>query len=391
MDKKNKEISNAYLISKYFGFEEISSPIISKEEKQKAKLLRKNSNFSHHILPSLEEVVTLLNKFKETLAKINPSEPLLLYCENGFKEEKGDKIKKIKDKRIGLHIIGTPKSIAEALIIKTALCILKEEGYSELSLEINHVGGKESLGTFIRELNNYYKKHLHEMNSQCRQIFKDGAHSLILCKDQLKKEVVENAPSPLNFLSESSRNHLKEVVEYLESQNIPYEINKDILGDPNYSSHTVFSIIDKTNGKILATGTRYNNIGKKIGLKKDTHGISLNINLKRFKKVSRPKSPKNEKNKFYFIQIGPEAKRKSLRVLDELRKAKIPIVTNLIRDKLSTQMQQAHKYKVPFVILMGQREALENSVVIRDMATHKQNNVPIERLAEYIKKLKIRN
>ncbi|MCB9806192.1 ATP phosphoribosyltransferase regulatory subunit [Candidatus Nomurabacteria bacterium] len=388
MQKKARQISNAYLISKYFGFDELASPTISVEERQKAKSLKKSISFSHELLPSTEEVVTLLNNFKESLAKINPSEPLMLYCEGGFKEDKGGKVTKLKDKKVGLHVIGTPKSIAEALLIKTTICILKEEGYSDLSLEINNVGGKESLNTFIKELNNYYKKHLSEMNSQCRQLFKDSAHSLILCKDQIKNEIVENAPSPLNFLSESNRNHFKEVVEYLESQEIPYEINKDILGDPNYSSHTVFSIFDRKTGKILATGTRYNNIGKKIGLKKDTPAISVSLNLKKLKKVSGSQLPKKEKIKFYFIQIGPEAKRKSLKVLDELRKAKVPVFTSLSRDRLSTQMQQAHRLKVPFVILMGQREALENSVVIRDMSTHKQDNVSISKLSEYIKKLK---
>lgn len=386
MPKKSKQVSNAFLISKYFGFNALDISEVDADSQKKAKAIRKKSKFFHPELPPVEDLITILQALKEKVLKRAANDPALLYCEGNLKgsHKKGGG----KEKKVNLHVIGNPKSIVEALLIKTAICILNEEGFKDVSVQINNVGGKESFNQFIKELNAYYRKNLSNMNSNCRQMFKDSAHALLVCKNELKDEILENSPSPLNFLSESNRNHFAEVIEYLEKQDIPYEINKDILGDPHYSSHTVFSIIDKKTGKILATGSRYNQLIKSIGSKKEVPSATIAINLKKLKQVPASRLPKPEKTKFFFIQIGPEAKKKSLHVIDTLRKAKIPVETSLVRERLSTQLQQAQRKKIPYILLMGQREALEGSVVVRDTSTHKQESVPIEKLVDYLNKLK---
>ena len=45
---------------------------------------------------------------------------------------------------IGLDIVGVDNALSEALVIQTALSILKDEGYKDLSLEINAIGDRES-------------------------------------------------------------------------------------------------------------------------------------------------------------------------------------------------------------------------------------------------------
>ena len=58
-----------------------------------------------------------------------------------------------------------------------------------------------------------------------------------------------------------------------------------------------------------------------------------------------------KKPKIYFIQLGFEAKLKSLNVIDVLRKAKIPIAQSLSKDSLGSQLAVAEKLNVP---LLGQ-------------------------------------
>lgn len=382
MQKTPKTVSNAFVISKYYGFEGASIPEVTKEDKELADKIRKGSTYEHADMPSLEHKISLLKQHKDK--DFEESDPVLMYCESTNKAGKTV----AGEKNIQLQIIGTPKSIAEALLIKTTVCILQEEGYKDIGVEINNVGGKESLPNFIRELNNYYKKHINDMDSDCRQLFKEGSHALVACGATLKNEIKQNSPSPLNYLNENNRSHFKEVIEYLDVEGIPYDVNKDILGNPNYSTNTVFTIVDKKTGHVLATGSRYNQLAKKAGHKKDLPGIGVTIKLSKAKQVPSSRLPKLNNTKFFFIQIGSQAKFKSLQVLDMLRKAKIPVQQVITRDKITNQIAKSKYLKSPYVLIMGQKEAIENSVLVRDVQSHSQTAVKIENLIDYLNNLK---
>lgn len=95
-----------------------------------------------------------------------------------------------------------------------------------------------------------------------------------------------------------------------------------------------------------------------------------------------------KKPKIYFIQLGFEAKMKSLSIIEVLRKAKIPVAQSLSKDNLSSQLATAEKLKVPYTIIYGQKEALDGTVIVRKMKNRSQKSVPIEKLSDYIKHLK---
>ncbi len=95
-----------------------------------------------------------------------------------------------------------------------------------------------------------------------------------------------------------------------------------------------------------------------------------------------------KKPKIFFIQLGFSAKLQSLSIIEILRKAKIPVLQSLSKDSLSSQLGAAEKMKIPYTIIMGQKEVIDGTVIIRDMDSRSQEEIKVERLAEYIKKLK---
>ena len=60
----------------------------------------------------------------------------------------------------------------------------------------------------------------------------------------------------------------------------------------------------------------------------------------------------------------------------------------LSKDGIGTQLSTAEKLEIPYVIIFGQKEALEGTIIIRDMATRSQESVKIENLPEYLKRIK---
>jgi histidyl-tRNA synthetase len=150
---------------------------------------------------------------------------------------------------------------------------------------------------------------------------------------------------------------------------------------------------DKETGKkvTIAGGGRYDYLGKNLGSKKDVPAIGISIGVDRiieapwFNKLC-PRILK--KPKIYFIQLGFDAKLKSLNVIEILRKGKIPIAQSISKDNLGVQLSNAEKLGMEYAIIFGQKEALENSVIVRDMSNRSQDTVKLPKLLEYIKNLK---
>jgi len=382
MPKKKED--NTFLISKYFGFDSINIPSVSKDDIEKSIKLRKiNPEYIDTHQPPVEEQMAILRHYKEKGYDKKP-QPIMIHHEGQARGTHKKNKKKTDEKMIGLHIIGTPKSIAESMLIKTALAILEDSGYTNTTVSLNNIGPKDSYKEYAKELTAYFRKNINDMDTKCRELFKKGSHSVITC-NTLSDEIKIETPDPMNHLNDASCNHLKEVVEFLEKNEVPYQINKNIIGNPHYATDTIFTIIDSETGQILASGSRYNELGKKSDLKKEIEGASIHIKVKDLKKKSKAKAYKEPL--FYYLHAGLEAKHKSLKLIDQLRKDGISVHHSLMRDKISTQMEFANKQGYKYIIIMGHKEALENSVIIRNIKTFEQEIIHVDKLTPYLKKL----
>jgi len=199
----------------------------------------------------------------------------------------------------------------------------------------------------------------------------------------------------IDHLCEACHQHLKEVLEFLDETELPYHLNPHLVRGLDYYTKTVFEIYeDSEEGKIqgaLSAGGRYDNLVKILG-GKDTPacggagGIERIINLIKSKKIRFPQPLLPE---IYLAQLGSLAKRKSLRLLEDFRQAKIPVAESLGRDSLKAQLKMADKIGVKYTLILGQQEALEGKIIIRDMETGRQETVKLDRVVnEMTKRLK---
>ncbi len=126
-----------------------------------------------------------------------------------------------------------------------------------------------------------------------------------------------------------------------------------------------------------------------MGYKKEIPGVGLGIGIDRVIEASKniPKPRIKKKPKLYFIQLGTEAKMKSLKVIEILRENKIPMRQSLSKDSLGSQLAIAEKSEIPHTLIFGQKEALENTVIVRDMSNRSQTTIDIDKLAKYLKNL----
>ncbi len=99
-------------------------------------------------------------------------------------------------------------------------------------------------------------------------------------------------------------------------------------------------------------------------------------------------SKMQKRPKVFFVQIGLEAKLHSLTIVEMLRKARIPMAQSLSKDSLGVQLGMAERLEVPYVLIFGQKEAMDNVVIVRNMQNHSQETIKIDEVVDYIKHLK---
>lgn len=335
-----------------------------------------------------EEKVKLMKFYtKENDVKKHIPKKMMFYSKPILKEKKA----RGKKNNFGLDIIGVESGLAEAFIIQTALAILKDEGYKDLSVKINAIGDKESVKRFEKEIAAFYKKNLTALKTADQKKVKDGKSlELFSANKESMEELHAEAPKPLFFLSEESSNHFKEVLEYMEEINMPYEIDDQLMGNKNYFSKTIFVITGSDEKgkptKELARGGRYDELASEVTRKRKISAVGLSMDFK-----AKEKAPKNKKGthdiSIHLIKIGFNARLKSFEIMEAMRKLNIPLNHSMDETKISHQIEHAVDNDAKYALIIGHKEATENKVLIRDMETFSQNEVKLEDLPKYAKKL----
>lgn len=408
--KQSPALSHASRTATHFGFVEYKNLQVEKQDISKAKnfkdgLLAKKTALETSALDFegyLEEKIAIIRHYIEK-KMLELNQPPMIFYQGPIN---GNPHIKKREKTFNLDIIGNGKSISDAIIIETSCAILKDlNPDSNLLVEINSIGDKESFNRFSREFVNFYKKHLNDLPAEEKQIFKRNPFDLLMSTHEMCTTLNNEAPHPMNYLSEESREQFREVLEYIESLNIQYSINHCLIGNGSFCSGTIFrisNIIDTDKGEervVCAIGERYNVVARKAWGKKEVPAIGASIILdekaiasvetKKLQKSGKlaSKNKRADDTRFFFIQLGYDARLKSLAIIDMLRGSNIHVHQSLSRDKISAQLAAAEKINAHYLLIVGQKEAIENSVTIRHMSTLVQETIEIANLINYLKKL----
>jgi len=394
-------------VAVYYGFKPIETPMLEYEEiftggigegtdivdKEMYTLKTKGGD---HLALRPEHTAPLMRAYIEHGMQ-NMPQPVMFYQYGpSFRHDKPQRGRYRQFWQFDLDCLGNDKSIMDALVIKAGMSILEDAGAENLSIDINSIGDKECRNGYIKELTNYYKKNISSLLAVDRERLKTNPLRILDSKEEKTIAINEQAPDSVSFLCPSCKKHFKEVLEYLEEMNIPFHINKNLVRGLSYYTRTVFEVYTESSeegGQLvqIASGGRYDYLARQLGGKKDVPAVGFSMGVDRiveakwYKKLS-PRIVK--KPKIYFIQLGSEAKLKSLNIIEILRKVHIPIAQSLSKDSLGSQLAIAEKLAIPYAIIFGVKEALDNSVIVRDMSNRSQDTVKLPKLLEYLKELK---
>lgn len=295
---------------------------------------------------------------------------------------------------LSFQVFNVEKSIAEAILIQACRSLTLDLGYENHSVRINSLGDRDSSMRYIRELTNYLKKRLDDMPESARELMKDHAMTALAHLIEKEHELAYKTPNPLEYLTDQSRKHFREIVEYLDMTQTPYEIDPKLIGHHECYSDALFAIdlLDEEGMRLqhtplLIRGGRYNEFVHR-NTKQQIPAAGALVVLRDKKAPSRSPKTRLSTPSVYVVQLGFGPKIKSLMLIDELRKAGIAVHQNLASDSLSTQLRDAERQAVKYTIIIGQKEYVENNVILRDMAGRNQETIPASTVIGKLKRSK---
>lgn len=288
----------------------------------------------------------------------------------------------------GVSIVGSSGSIGEIVALKTLFSILADSGARVRGVRIGSGGDRDSQMRFSRELSAYLKKRSADIPDCCSESMAQDPLSMMRCAGEVCSKIIDEGPRAMGFLSEKSRSHFREVLEYLERAGMTYELDERLVHDPRMP-RVLFSLDIENEDHLIvgARGGRYDDHLRKLSGRKDATVVRASVFFKKkgLERSAFTYDDREKRAKIYFVKLGLEASLKSLTVLDSLRKARIPVYQSFSADKLGPQLSEAERLKVPYLIIMGQREAMQDAVIVRRVETRSQQMVRLIDLPLYLK------
>lgn len=291
----------------------------------------------------------------------------------------------------GLQVVGTPESVGEIVLLKTIATIANEWGAPLSKVRVNALGDKDSQQRFARELSIHLRKHLNRFSDEERKGLVENPFSVYRIQSDTTREVLSEGPRPMHFLSEKSRVHFRSVLEHLEHLGLPYELDDLLAGDES-GLHISFALdFAESDATIVAAmGGRFDEYLKRETRRKDSVGVGASIYFRKkgATKASFTASHNSPKPKIYFAQLGLRAKLQGLTVVDMLRTANVPVLQSFDASRLSMQLAAAAQLGVPFLLIMGQREALDGTIIVRSTRNSSQNIISVGEVPKFLRTLK---
>ncbi len=294
----------------------------------------------------------------------------------------------------GCETFGVRDSAIEAELISAGYNFLKDLGI-KATVYINSLGTVEDRQNYLIELVGYLRTKRAYLCEDCKKRITKNPLRVLDCKNTDCKQVLEEAPQIIDWLSESSKNYFMKVLEYLDEVDIPYVLQPTLVRGLDYYTDTVFEFyedeVNQESQNALGGGGRYDLLVKELG-GQDTpaagfaFGIERIISVLRRQKEEGKLSFSENRSKFFLAQLGEQARMRSLKIIEELRRAGIFVEHNLGKTSLKSQMELADKLGTAYSIIIGQKEVQDGTVILRDMESGNQEIIDQKKLKSALEK-----
>lgn len=288
--------------------------------------------------------------------------------------------------QLGVECFGSKNPATDVETIAMAYQLFNTLGIKEVTLHLNSLGNTESRLAYRQALIDYLTPMRESLSKDSQRRLDENPLRVLDSKEKEDKVAVENAPSILDYLDEESQAHFDEVRAMLDSLNIPYVIDTNMVRGLDYYNHTIFEFIttiDKSELTICAGG-RYDSLVEYFG-GPETAGFGFGLGLERLLLVLDKQGielPVEENLDVYIAVLGSGANGKALELVQAIRYQGFKAERDYLGRKIKAQFKSADTFKAKTVITLGESEVESGQVNVKNNATREEVTVSFEELTK---------
>ena len=316
-----------------------------------------------------------------------PAPKKLYYVTQAFRYEKPQSGRLRQHHQFGIEIVGSKSPLVEAELISFIIELLNRLGLKGAKLHINSIGCASCRKVYNEALLAFLNSRKDKLCPLCQDRMQKNPLRVLDCKNPECKEIVKESPRTIEYLDEECKAHFEQLKKILESLDIPYEVDTDIVRGLDYYTKTVFEFVNE-DGFALCGGGRYDNLVKEIDEKQDIPSAGFGMGIERilsFMEAEGIEFPKEDPVQLYVGVLGEEAVSKAYGIVSSLRERGIICETDYMGRSVKAQMKYANKIGALNTVIIGSDELEKNEAAIKNMATGESKTVNLDEIEEYLK------
>jgi len=281
--------------------------------------------------------------------------------------------------QIGLEFLGFSDPRSDVEVIAVAWDLLSDLGVQGLTLQLNSLGSSSDRALYRERLVTWLSERRNRLDPDSLERLQRNPLRILDSKDPGTQELLVDAPTLENALSDESRQRFAQVTSGLTLLGIPFHLNPRLVRGLDYYSHTAFEITSDQLGAqaTVCGGGRYDGLVEQLG-GPATSAIGWALGMERLTILLSQATPPPSvvSPDLYVVSRGDRAEPMGLQLARQLRQAGFSVELDLTRANFGKQFRRADRSGARWALVIGDDEALQSTVLLRDLRS--EADVPTE-------------
>ena len=309
----------------------------------------------------------------------------LYYIGPMFRHERPQKGRYRQFHQVGVEAFGADSPDMDVEQILMARRLLRDLGVGGLTLHLNSLGQPEDRQAYRGILTDFLEARRESLCETCQERIQRSPMRVLDCKVETCQEAVREAPVISDHLGETSQAHFDRVRTLLAAADVPYTHDPRLVRGLDYYTDTVFEWTSDQLGAqaTVVAGGRYDRLVEEIG-GPATPAVGFALGIERLLALMDDARVPARAPDAFLAPLDASVEQSALALAEQLRDRGLSVWQHCGGGSLKSQLKKADRSGAPVALVIGEQEAADGTVLVRDLAAGEQRSVAREEVAEVV-------
>ncbi|HEV3401775.1 MAG TPA: histidine--tRNA ligase [Acidimicrobiales bacterium] len=291
--------------------------------------------------------------------------------------------------QLGVEVLGTEDPDLDVEVVALAWSVIADLGLQRVELLLNSLGDGACRPGYLDILMRFLEARRDQLCDEHRDRLSENPLRVLDCKREACRAATADAPHMVDHLCEPCRAHFTRVREGLDALGVPWRLEPRLVRGLDYYTRTAFELVAaslETAQNGVGGGGRYDRLAEDLG-GPPTAGIGFGLGIERLLLTCDAEGvfPAPGRTVDVFV-VDTTGGTEALLLTAELRAAGVACDRAFDDRSMKAQFKASDRSGAALALVVGEREAAEGTVTVRDLATGDQEVVGRGDLVDHVRK-----